>query len=93
MSSFWKPTALVSISALVMLVGYQAANATPTHGAQGTVQMGQPNMEAALAALKQARGYLDKAEHNKGGWRASAVQGTDTAISQTQKGIAAGAGH
>jgi hypothetical protein len=45
-------------------------------------------MEAALGYLQQARASLLAAEHNKGGWRAAAVQSTDNAIRETRRGIA-----
>jgi hypothetical protein len=45
-------------------------------------------MEAALAHLQEARASLEKAEHNKGGWRVKAIEATDTAIGETKRGIA-----
>jgi hypothetical protein len=85
--SLWKPLALVSTSAFVLLIGYQAASAhaaSPT----GTTVAGQPNMEAALGHLQAARASLQAAEHNKGGWRAAALASTDNAIVETKRGIA-----
>jgi hypothetical protein len=48
----------------------------------------QKNMAAALASLKSARASLEKAEHNKGGWRVAAITATNTAIAETEKGCA-----
>jgi hypothetical protein len=48
----------------------------------------QPNMASALDKLREARGWLDQAEHNKGGWREAATAATDTAIQETQRGCA-----
>jgi len=86
--NFWKPLALASTAALVVLVGYQAANAGNAQTAQPSVAGAQPNMEAALAHLRDARASLDKAEHNKGGWRVKAVESTEIAIKETQRGMA-----
>ena len=43
-------------------------------------------MANALADLRTAKGFLDKAEHNKGGWRIAAIAATDKAISETERG-------
>ena len=48
----------------------------------------QGNMAAALAHLRNARGWLDRAEHNKGGWRDRAIQSTNQAIAETERGCA-----
>jgi hypothetical protein len=48
----------------------------------------QPNMANALGELRQARAALDRSEHNKGGWRVAAIQQTDDAIRETQRGCA-----
>jgi hypothetical protein len=45
-------------------------------------------MAAALGSLKAARASLEKAEHNKGGWRAAAIEKTDKAIVETDRGCA-----
>ena len=83
--NFWKPLALVSMSSLVVMVGYQAAHASPSNPAPSV--SAQPHMEAAMAALKTARHELDSAEHNKGGWRDAAVKDTEAAIADTKRGI------
>ncbi len=90
--NLWKPLALLSTSALALTLGYQAASATP---APPPVDVAghQPNMEAALAKLQEARGFLDRAEHNKDGWRVKAIESTDVAIRETRRGIAFGDVH
>ena len=50
----------------------------------------QPNMEAALGHLEQAKAMLEKAEHNKGGFRVKALGFTNQAIGAVREGIAAG---
>ena len=47
----------------------------------------QPNMQAALASLVQARESLQKATHDKGGHRARAIKIIDAAIVEVQGGI------
>jgi hypothetical protein len=80
--NYWKPLALCSIAGLVTMVGVQTANAGngPCHD--------QPNMAAAVKALHEARASLEKAEHNKGGWRVAAIQATDNAIKEADRGCA-----
>jgi len=52
---------------------------------------GQPNMEAAIGHLEAAKASLEKAEHNKGGFRVKALEHVNQAIAATREGIAAGA--
>jgi hypothetical protein len=47
----------------------------------------QPHMHAALQALKTAESELNMAEHDKGGWRAKALQHVKMAITQVEKGM------
>jgi hypothetical protein len=75
----WKPVALVAVAGMVASVGVQVAHADGACHNQG-------NMAAALDHLKQARAALDRAEHNKGGWRDRAIQATDNALKETNKG-------
>ncbi len=88
----WKPLAIFSTAALVAVIGYttqvrDAAAATSSEAPKPVVG-NQANMEAARDHLRSARYYLDKAEHNKGGWRAAAEQSTDVAIREVNRGIA-----
>ena len=48
----------------------------------------QPLMRDALQNLKQAQTALQNAAHDKGGHRAKALQLTNAAIVQVEKGIA-----
>jgi hypothetical protein len=50
----------------------------------------QPNMEAALGHLEQAKAALERAEHNKGGFRVKALEHCNQAIASVREGIAAG---
>ncbi|HEY4222751.1 MAG TPA: hypothetical protein VGO62_15450 [Myxococcota bacterium] len=47
----------------------------------------QPNMQDALTALNTAKTSLDKAEADKGGHRAKALEAVKTAITEVQAGI------
>ena len=59
-------------------------------GCAGYAVAAQPHMEAALAALQNAKTELQVAEHNKGGHRVKALAYVNSAIAETQLGIAAG---
>ncbi len=48
----------------------------------------QPHMRRALEHLRAARAELQAAEHNKGGWRARAINNVNQAIADTEKGMA-----
>ena len=89
--NLWKPVALLSIAGLVSSVGLQLAAAAPAD-ARTEVGAGvchdQPHMAAAVASLKEARAQLEKAEHNKGGWRVKAIEATNAAIVEADKGCA-----
>lgn len=50
----------------------------------------QPNMQAALNHLSDANGNLDAATSDKGGHRRNAIGYVEKAISEVNKGIAAG---
>lgn len=50
----------------------------------------QPNMEAALRHLQNAKTALERAEHNKGGFRVKALEHVDQAIAAVREGIAIG---
>jgi hypothetical protein len=81
--NIWKPISLAAITGATLTLGYRAAQA------QGAAACNnQPNMMQALELLRHARVSLDKAEHNKGGWRVRAIQSTDAAIKETETGCA-----
>jgi hypothetical protein len=48
----------------------------------------QPHMRGALEHLRAARTQLERAEHNKGGWRERALQNVDRAIHEVESGMA-----
>jgi hypothetical protein len=77
----WKPIGLFSIAALAVSLGIRVSSAAG-------VCHDQPNMAAALGSLRAARASLEKAEHNKGGWRAVALEKTNAAIAETERGCA-----
>jgi hypothetical protein len=56
----------------------------------GSLQAAQPHMHAALDHLRAARAELQRAEHNKGGWRGRALEHVDRALADTENGIRAG---
>ena len=47
----------------------------------------QPHMKRALEHLRAAKAELERAEHNKGGWRLRAIRNVDQAINDTQNGM------
>jgi len=48
----------------------------------------QPNMQAALGSLQQARSYLVQSTPNKGGHRERAINLVNQAINETEAGMA-----
>ena len=44
-------------------------------------------MRRALEHLRAARAELQSAEHDKGGWRRRAVENTERAIAETERGM------
>ena len=50
----------------------------------------QPHMRRALENLRAAKAELEMAEHNKGGWRLRAIENTNRAIAETERGMAVG---
>jgi hypothetical protein len=78
--NLWKLTATIfGVTLLVMTFFIGRASAVP-----------QPNMEAALGHLEQAKASLERAEHNKGGFRVKAVEHVNQAIAAVREGIAIG---
>jgi hypothetical protein len=54
---------------------------------RASAQERQPNMQAALEALRQARRELDQATPDKGGHRAKAIALVNQAIAEVEKGV------
>ena len=52
---------------------------------------GQPNMESALNSLQNAKVSLERAAHNKGGYRVRALEHVNEAIREVEEGIRVGA--
>ena len=52
---------------------------------------GQPNMESALSSLQNAKVSLERAAHNKGGFRVRALEHVNEAIREVEEGIRVGA--
>lgn len=76
----WKLAALMAgVMLLVLTFAVGRASALP-----------QPNLEAALGHLEQAKAALERAEHNKGGFRVKALEQTNQAIAATREAIALG---
>ena len=78
--TIWKPIAIASIIGLVASVGVNVAAANQCYN--------HPHMANALSSLRAARAALDQAEHNKGGWRAAAIEHANRAIHETERGCA-----
>jgi hypothetical protein len=81
----WNAIAVCSITTLVVALGCSPAPAAPS-GAGACSN--QPNMSSALESLRSARASLDRAEQDKGGWRVKAIEATNTAINETERGCA-----
>jgi hypothetical protein len=54
-----------------------------------SIRADQPHMKNALMHLREARAALQRAEHNKGGHRARAVEMINQAIAEVEAGMAA----
>lgn len=67
----------VALLTLVLAVGFIA----------GQLSAAQPQMQAALRNLRQARVDLNRATSDKGGHRARALELVDQAIAEVEKGI------
>ena len=72
------------IIALAAALGFALTFSTSAYA--GGECRNQPNMQAALDQLRSARASLEHAEHDKGGWRAKAIEATDKAINETKRG-------
>ena len=79
-SGKWKTPSIV-LSVALLVVALFASRSYAMH---------QPNMEAALSHLEQAKAELERAEHNKGGFRVKAIEEVNHAIASVREGIAVG---
>lgn len=71
----------------IALLGGLAAVALAAGPASAQSCTGNRNMCDALSALEQARASLQRADSNKGGYRAQAIRSVDQAIRQVRNGI------
>ncbi len=53
----------------------------------------QPQMQEALARLREAKSHLERAAHDHGGHRTKAIEATKAAMIETELGIAWAAEH
>ena len=83
----WRPLAILSTSALVLVNGYQAASAHSADRSPTFVRGDFRRMRAALESLRSAREHLLNSEHNHGGWRERAIESTDRAIHETEEAM------
>jgi len=85
----WTPIAACSVALFAVVAGcvvHEGPMPPPPPSGAGEGCHGQPNMAAALHDLKEARGWLDRAEHNKDGWRVKAIEAAETAVNETARG-------
>jgi hypothetical protein len=78
--NLWKMTSLLLLVVVALLGGSAVADRAR--------RQEQPQMEAALTSLKDARNHLDKATADKGGHRVEALKHVNAAIDEVEKGIA-----
>ena len=78
-------------TALVAAVAMAAAGLGAIGGFTA-VEAAQPHMTNALGALQTAKAELQAALPDKGGHRVNALKDVNAAITETQAGIAVGAG-
>ena len=90
--NIWKISTMVFAGLAAALIAHNQMPVAHADQVDSPLEMGvchdQPNMAGAAADLKAARAYLDKAEHNKGGWRVAAIEATNKAIAETDRGCA-----
>jgi|HubBroStandDraft_4_1064222.scaffolds.fasta_scaffold833363_1 hypothetical protein len=75
----WKLSTFVLAAALVAVIG------------TGTIRTasadGQVKMEDAKARLVEAKGWLERAQDDKGGFRQKAIEKTNEAIEMAERGV------
>ena len=81
----WKPVVFGSTAALFLFASVQNARAGECHD--------QPNMAKAMHSLEKAKEDLEKAEHNKGGWRVAAIKHVEDSLKETHRGCEFANGH
>jgi hypothetical protein len=83
----WNLIAAGSVATLIAVLACGPAPA-PVAPPGAAACNNQPNMAAALESLHHARESLERAEHDKGGWRVKAVESTEVAVRETERGCA-----
>lgn len=79
MINLWKSSTLVLAASLAFVLS--------TNGNTASADGAQPHMQAALTALRTAQTQLKNAGTDKGGHRKAAIEATERAINQVEKGI------
>jgi hypothetical protein len=82
--NIWKWTTLALAGVLAVVVGWGQLVRPAAAGEK------QLHMRSALVNLKAAKGQLEKASADKGGHRVKAIELTQQAIDEVDKGIEAG---
>jgi len=80
-----------TLKAFAVVAASAVAVCTHNHVAQAqgpAACYNQGHMMAALNHLRNARSWLARSEHNKGGWRENAIRSTDAALHETERGCA-----
>ena len=85
MNKVSRRTVLGTVSAL--LPAAVLGLALPRRSEAAAPPVDQPHMQAALDFLRSARSELDKAEADKGGFRARAIDLVNRAIDETKRGV------
>ena len=86
--NLWKPVAIVSSSALAVLLACGGGAVAVRPAAAD-----QPHMESARDHIQAAHGELEHAEANKGGHRERAIALLDQALGEVNAGIEFARGH
>jgi hypothetical protein len=85
----WKPISICLAAGLIASIGVQTASANrnpdPPPSLTGPC-FDQPHMAAAKGYIESAIGELNKAEHNKGGWRERATAAANKAHDEINNG-------
>ncbi len=83
----WKPLAIFSTGIALGVLGAHVAAARTTDGAPASMTAEYRQLRSALDALRAARDHLVNGEHDHGGWRERAIEGTDRAIHETEEAM------
>jgi len=87
MGRLLRPCVFIAICAILALA--QAPEAQGGKSKGGGKGEKHPNIEAAIKALEKAKAELQKASHDFGGHKVSAIGAADTAITELKAALAA----